>query len=67
MYGRDGVHEGYVDLDSLCDEVLNFTKHREVILGLDVFGVGSVEAGNEASQRRNTDTLTDTENGCKTK
>jgi hypothetical protein len=61
---RDRVHERHVDLDSLGNQVLDFTKHGQVVLGLDVFGVGGVEARNEASQGRNSDTLTNAENRC---
>lgn len=59
----DGVHEGDVDLDGLGDQVLDFSEHGEVVLGLDVFGVGGVEAGDETTERGNTDTLTNTEDG----
>ena len=60
---RDGVHEGDVDFDGFCDQVLNLAKHREVVLGLDVFGVGSVETCDETSEGGDTDTLTNTKNG----
>lgn len=63
---RDRVHERNIDFDSLGDKVLNFTKHAQVILGLDVFGVGGVETGNKASKGCDTDTLTDAKDGCST-
>jgi hypothetical protein len=59
---RDWVHEGDVDLDGLGDQVLDLTEHGEVVLGFDVFGVGGIEAGDEATERSDTDTLTNTEN-----
>ena len=46
---RDRVHEGNVDFDGLSDQVLDFSKHWEVILGFDIFRVGGVEACNETS------------------
>ena len=61
---RDGVHERNIDFDGLGDQVLDFSKHGKVVLALDVFWVGSVQAGNEASEGRDTDTFTDSENGC---
>jgi len=45
----DGVAEGDSDFDGLSDQVLDLAKHREVVLGLDVFRVGGVQAGDEAS------------------
>jgi hypothetical protein len=59
----DRVHEGDVDLDGLSDQVLDFSEHGEVVLGLDVFGVGGIETGDEATERGDTDTLTNTEDG----
>ena len=55
---RDRVHERHVDLDGLGDQVFDFTEHGKVVLAFDVFGIGSIEACNEASQRRDTNTLT---------
>lgn len=65
MNARNGVHEWDIDLHGLGDQVLNFTQHLEVVLGLDVFRVGSVKAGNETSKRCNADTFSDTKYGCR--
>lgn len=46
---RDGVAERNRDFDRFGNQVLNFTKHWEVVLGLDVFGVGGVKTSDEAS------------------
>lgn len=61
---RNWVHERNVNFDGLGNEVLNFAKHLQIILGLDVFRVGRVETSNETTKRCDTDTLTDTKNGC---
>ena len=61
---RDWVHEGDVDLNRLSDEILDFSQHRKVVLGLDILGVGCIEAGDETTEGRDPDTLADTENGC---
>ena len=60
---RDRVHERYVDLNRLCDQVLNFTKHREVVLVLDIVGVRSIQAGDEPTERGNANTLADSQYG----
>lgn len=60
IYERDGVHEGDVDLDRFSNQILNLAEHGEVVLGLDIFGVRGVQAGNQATQRGDTDTLSDT-------
>jgi hypothetical protein len=46
---RNGVHEGYIDFDSLCDQVLDLTEHGEVVLVLDVFRVSGVQASDKAT------------------
>lgn len=61
---RDGVVVRDVDLDGLCDQVLNLTESLQVVLGLDVFGVGGVHASDQATKRGDTDTFTNTEDGC---
>ena len=58
---RDGVHERNVDLDGFRDQVLDFTEHGEVVLGLDVLGVRGVQARDEAAKGSDADTLTDSE------
>lgn len=55
----DGVHEWYVDLYCLCDEVFDLTQHGQVVLGLDVLGVGSVQACHKTAERCDADTLAD--------
>ena len=57
---RNWVLERHVDFDSLGDKVLNFTEHGEVVLGLDIVWIGSIQAGNESSERSDADTLTNT-------
>ena len=44
MNARDGVHEGDVDPDGLCDQIFHFSKHRQLVLRLDVFWVSRVQA-----------------------
>lgn len=60
---RDGIHEGDVDLDGLGDQVLDFSEHGKVVLGLDILRVRGVEAGDEAAQGCDPDALTDAEDG----
>ena len=57
---RDGVHERYIDFYSFSDQVLDLTKHGEVVLGLDVFGVCSVKTCDKTTQGRDADTFTNT-------
>ncbi len=59
----DRVHEGNIDLDSLCDQVLDLAEHGEVVLALHIFGVCGVQARDETTKGGDTDTLTDTKNG----
>ena len=59
-HARDKVHEGNVDLDGLRNEILNFTEHGQVVLGLDVLRVRSVQARNEPTERGNAHSLPDT-------
>jgi hypothetical protein len=60
---RDGVHEGDVDLNSLGDQVLDLTQHRQVVLGLDILWIGSIEASDKTTKRCNADALADAKNG----
>ena len=55
---RNGVHEGNVDLHSLGDQVFYFTEHSQVILGLDIFRVGSIETSDETPKGSDAHTLT---------
>lgn len=59
----DRVHEGHIDLNSFGDQVLDLTEHGKVILGLDVFRVGCVEAGDETAEGSDADALADAEDG----
>jgi hypothetical protein len=59
---RDRVHERNVDLDSFGDEVLNFSEHLQVVLGLNIFRVGGVEASDETTKGSDTNSFTNTEN-----
>jgi len=60
-YIRDWVHERNIDLDGFSNEILYLSKHMQVILRLDVFGVCCVKTSNEATERGYTHTFTDTE------
>ena len=60
---RDGVHERHVHLDRLRDEVLDLAQHGEVVLGLDVFGVRSIETCYKAAECCDTDALADAKDG----
>jgi hypothetical protein len=51
----------HLDLNCLGDEVLDLTEHWEVVLGLDVVGVGDHHAGDETAERGDTVSLADTE------
>jgi len=62
-HARYRVHEGDVDLHSLSNQILDFSEHGQIILGLDVFGVGGVQASDKATQRGDANTLTDTKDG----
>lgn len=57
---RDGIHEGNIDLDRLSDQVLNFTKHGQIVFGLYVFWICSVEARDKASKRSDADSFANT-------
>lgn len=61
IYVRDGVHEWHIHLYGLGDEIFDLAKHGEVVLGLDVLGVGGVETSDEASEGGDTDTFANTE------
>ena len=63
-HARNGIHEWYIDSYSFGDKVLNFTKHGKIVLGFDVFGVGSVETSDEASKGSDTNTLANSKDGC---
>jgi hypothetical protein len=54
---RDGVHEGNVDPNGLRNQIFHFSQHCQLILGLDVIRVSSVQARNQASERRYSDSL----------
>lgn len=57
---RDGVHEGDINFDSLRYQIFDFTEHRQVIFGLDIFRVCRIQASDETSQGCDADTFTDT-------
>ena len=59
----DVVVEGDVDLDGLGDQVLDLLQLLEAVLALDVLGVGDHHAGHQTTERGDTVTLTDSENG----
>lgn len=60
---RNGVHERNVDFNSLSYQVFDFTKHRKVVLGLDIFRIRGIQTCNEASKWRDSNTFTDTKDG----
>ena len=62
-YVRDWIHERNIDLDGLSNEILNLSKHMQVVFRLDIFRVCCVETGNEAAEGSDTHTFTNTENG----
>ena len=62
-HARDGVHEGNVDLHSLSNQVFDFSEHGQIVLGLDVFRIGGIQASNKTTQRGDTNTFTNTEDG----
>lgn len=59
----DVVVEGNVDLDSFGDEVLNVLDLLQLVLALDVFGVGDHHTGHQTAKRGDTVALADTEDG----
>lgn len=58
---RNWVREWHIDFNSLCDQVFDFTKHGEIVLGLDVIGVRRIQAGDQSTERGDTDTLSNAE------
>lgn len=62
---RDGVHERDVDLYGFGYQVLDLTQHREIVLALDIFRVGGVQAGDQTAQGSNPDSLADTQYSCR--
>jgi len=59
----DGVVEGGVDLNSLGNQVLELLELVELVLALDVLRAGDDHASHQATERGDTVTLADTENG----
>lgn len=59
----DVVVEGNVDLDGLGNKILNLLELLEAVLALDVLGVRDHHAGHQTTERGDTVTLTDSENG----
>lgn len=59
----DVVVEGDVNLDSLGDKVLNVLELVELVLALDVLGIGDDHASHQASKRGNSVALANTEDG----
>jgi len=49
------------DLDGLGDEVLDFSEHGEIVLGLDVFWVGDHHSCNQTTKGCDTVSFSDTE------
>ena len=49
------------DLNGLGDEILDFSEHGEVVLGLDVFWVGDHHSCNQTTKGCNTVSLSNTE------
>jgi hypothetical protein len=58
----DVVVEGDVDLDSLGNQILEILELVELVLALDVLGVGDDHAGHESTERSDSVPLTDSEN-----
>lgn len=59
----DVVVEGNVDLNSLGNKVLNVLDLLQLVLALDVLGVGNHHTGHETTQGGDTVALTDTKDG----
>lgn len=59
----DGVVEGDVDLDGVGDEVLEVSQLVQLVLGENVVSVSSNHSSHQTTERGDTVSLTDTENG----
>jgi len=57
------VVEGNVDLNGLGDQILDVLDLVKAVLALDVLGVGDHHTGHQTTQRGDTVTLTDTQDG----
>ena len=57
------VVEGDVALDSFADEILNLLELVELILALDILGVGDDHASHKTAERGDAVTLADAEHG----
>jgi hypothetical protein len=51
------------NLDGLGDEVLKFSKHGEIVLGLDILGIGGVQTSDQSTQGSDTHAFADAKNG----
>lgn len=51
--------EGNGDLYCLSNKVLDLAEHWEVVLGLDVLWISSIQASNKGTERGDADTLAD--------
>ena len=60
-YVRNGIHERHVDLYSLRDKILDLAEHGQVVLGLDVVGIGSIQTGDQATKRCDANAFTDSQ------
>ena len=60
---RDGIHKGNVDLDGLCYQILDFSEHREIVFGLDVFWICGVEACHQPAKWGDANSFANTQNG----
>lgn len=56
---RNGVMEGDRDFNGFGHQVLDLAKHGEIVLGLDVVGIGGVQACHKGTQRGDTDSFAD--------
>lgn len=59
----DGVVEGDVDLDGISDKVLEVSQLVQLVLGENVVSVSSDHSSHQTSERGDTVSLTDSENG----
>ena len=59
----DVVVEGDVDLNSLSNQILEVLELLELVLALNVLGVGNHHASHETTKRSDTVALTNTKNG----
>jgi hypothetical protein len=61
QYPANGSVQRNRDLDGFGDEILDFSEHGEIVLGLDVFWVGDHHSCNQTTKGCDTVSFSDTE------